>query len=131
MVGIILTLLPARIVRNLCARPLVVAARASKQRLHGVLVLSPAGLFDLHVAGTVIHGEWTMLPSGHEILDRVWDTIKFETTVNDVHLQCTARLYARHDHMRFPITSHATVLAWREPRPLFRRVVATLQISNP
>lgn len=137
-------MLPPRIVENIALRPLrlsgqirtrhVPALRAlHSRRLEGFIIFSPAGYFEVQLFGDggTVRGEWTMLPAAHEILDRLWDTIRLDACVGDFRVQCTARLYARHDRMisRLPITSHATVLAWRRDQPerrFFRPVVATV-----
>lgn len=140
-------LLPTRIVENISLRPLRVSGKIQTmhvpylrklhaRRLEGFIYFSPAGFFEVQLdGGDKVRGEWTMMPSGHEILDRVWDTIRLDASVGDVRLQCTARLYARDDrmHSRLPLTSHATVLAWRKGqiRYFFRPVVGTLLVRAP
>ena len=67
-----------------------------------------------------------MLPAGHEILDRLWDTIRLEAAVGDEVFECTAKLYARHPHHR-ALTSHGTVLGGG--RRFFRPVVASFSLA--
>ena len=73
-------------------------------------------------------GSWTMLPAGHEILDRLWDTIRLEAALGGELYECSAKLYARHRHRR-SLTSHGTVLAGAGGR-FFRPVVASFTLSH-
>ena len=147
-------LLPHRIVQNIALQPLRFTARVRGHgRVEGLVVLDADGSCELLVEGArrrpvaasragrraprappptlsplgfAIVGSWTMLPAGHEILDRLWDTIRLEAAVGDEVFECTAKLYARHPHRR-ALTSHGTVLGGG--RRFFRPVVASFSLA--
>ena len=49
--------------------------------------------------GASVNGTWTMQPAGHEILDRLWDEVRFDAVLADgVPYVAHARLYARWPH---------------------------------
>ena len=70
-------LLPRRIVDNIANAPLAVECRVRRGPLRnavlrGVLVLQEDGGCEVVLEdGASVNGTWTMLPAGHEILDRL------------------------------------------------------------
>ena len=93
--------------------------------------LAPAVLLQYQHAtkdGVSVNGTWTMLPAGHEILDRLWDEVRFDAVLADgVPYVAHARLYARWPH-RHSLTTHGAVL--RGTRGFLRPVVASFELSH-
>ena len=82
-------LLPRRIVDNVANAPLRVECRVRRGPLRnavlrGVLVLQEDGGCEVVLEdGASVNGTWTMLPAGHEILDRLWDEVRFDAVLAD------------------------------------------------
>ena len=127
-------LLPRRIVDNVANAPLRVECRVRRGPLRnavlrGVLVLQEDGGCEVVLEdGNAVNGTWTMLPAGHEILDRLWDEVRFDAVLADgVPYVAHARLYARWPH-RHSLTTHGAVL--RGTRGWLRPVVASFELSH-
>ena len=127
-------LLPRRIVDNLANAPLRVECRVRRGPLRnavlrGVMVLQEDGGCEVVLEdGNAVNGTWTMLPAGHEILDRLWDEVRFDAVLADgVPYVAHARLYARWSHSH-ALTSHGAVL--RGTRGFLRPVVASFTLSH-
>ena len=112
-------LLPRRIVDNLANAPLRVECRVRRGPLRnavlrGVMVLQEDGGCEVVLEdGNAVNGTWTMLPAGHEILDRLWDEVRFDAVLADgVPYVAHARLYARWPHGH-SLTTHGAVLRQR------------------
>ena len=127
-------LLPRRIVDTLANAPLRVECRVRRGPLRntiisGVLVLQEDGGCEVVLEdGASVNGTWTMLPAGHEILDRLWDEVRFDAVLADgVPYVAHARLYARWSHSH-ALTSHGAVL--RGTRGWLRPVVASFTLSH-
>ena len=127
-------LLPRRIVDNLADAPLRVECRVRRGPLRnavlrGVLVLQEDGGCEVVLEdGASVNGTWTMLPAGHEILDRLWDEVRFDAVLADgVPYVAHARLYARWSHSH-ALTSHGAVL--RGTHGWLRPVVASFTLSH-
>ena len=127
-------LLPRRIVDNLANAPLRVECRVRRGPLRnavlrGVMVLQEDGGCEVVLEdGNAVNGTWTMLPAGHEILDRLWDEIRFDAVLADgVPYEAHARLYARWPHGH-SLTTHGAVL--RGTRGWLRPVVASFELSH-
>ena len=127
-------LLPRRIVDNLANAPLRVECRVRRGPLRnavlrGVMVLQEDGGCEVVLEdGNAVNGTWTMLPAGHEILDRLWDEVRFDAVLADgVPYVAHARLYARWSHSH-ALTSHGAVL--RGTRGFLRPVVASFELSH-
>ena len=127
-------LLPRRIVDNLADAPLRVECRVRRGPLRntiisGVLVLQEDGECEVVLEdGASVNGTWTMLPAGHEILDRLWDEVRFDAVLADgVPYVAHARLYARWSHSH-ALTSHGAVL--RGTHGWLRPVVASFELSH-
>ncbi|CAH0369954.1 unnamed protein product [Pelagomonas calceolata] len=127
-------LLPRRIVDNLAYAPLRVECRVRRGPLRnavlrGVLVLQEDGGCEVVLEdGASVNGTWTMLPAGHEILDRLWDEVRFDAVLADgVPYVAHARLYARWSHSH-ALTSHGAVL--RGTHGWLRPVVASFTLSH-
>ena len=127
-------LLPRRIVDNLANAPLRVECRVRRGPLRnavlrGVLVLQEDGGCEVVLEdGNAVNGTWTMLPAGHEILDRLWDEVRFDAVLADgVPYVAHARLYARWSHSH-ALTSHGAVL--RGTHGWLRPVVASFTLSH-
>ena len=127
-------LLPRRIVDNLANAPLRVECHVRRGPLRnavlrGVLVLQEDGECEVVLEdGNAVNGTWTMLPAGHEILDRLWDEVRFDAVLADgVPYVAHARLYARWSHSH-ALTSHGAVL--RGTRGFLRPVVASFTLSH-
>ena len=127
-------LLPRRIVDNLANAPLRVECHVRRGPLRnavlrGVLVLQEDGECEVVLEdGNAVNGTWTMLPAGHEILDRLWDEVRFDAVLADgVPYVAHARLYARWSHSH-ALTSHGAVL--RGTRGWLRPVVASFTLSH-
>ena len=127
-------LLPRRIVDTLANAPLRVECRVRRGPLRntiisGVLVLQEDGGCEVVLEdGASVNGTWTMLPAGHEILDRLWDEVRFDAVLADgVPYVAHARLYARWPHGH-SLTTHGAVL--RGTRGWLRPVVASFTLSH-
>ena len=127
-------LLPRRIVDTLANAPLRVECRVRRGPLRnailrGVLVLQEDGGCEVVLEdGASVNGTWTMLPAGHEILDRLWDEVRFDAVLADgVPYVAHARLYARWPHGH-SLTTHGAVL--RGTRGFLRPVVASFELSH-
>ena len=127
-------LLPRRIVDNLANAPLRVECHVRRGPLRnavlrGVLVLQEDGACEVVLEdGNAVNGTWTMLPAGHEILDRLWDEVRFDAVLADgVPYVAHARLYARWPHGH-SLTTHGAVL--RGTRGFLRPVVASFELSH-
>ena len=127
-------LLPRRIVDNLANAPLRVECRVRRGPLRnavlrGVMVLQEDGGCEVVLEdGNAVNGTWTMLPAGHEILDRLWDEVRFDAVLADgVPYVAHARLYARWPHGH-SLTTHGAVL--RGTRGWLRPVVASFTLSH-
>ena len=127
-------LLPRRIVDNLANAPLRVECRVRRGPLRnavlrGVMVLQEDGACEVVLEdGNAVNGTWTMLPAGHEILDRLWDEVRFDAVLADgVPYVAHARLYARWSHSH-ALTSHGAVL--RGTHGWLRPVVASFTLSH-
>ena len=127
-------LLPRRIVDNLANAPLAVECRVRRGPLRnavlrGVMVLQDDGGCEIVLEdGNAVNGTRTMLPAGHEILDRLWDEVRFDAVLADgVPYVAHARLYARWSHSH-ALTSHGAVL--RGTRGFLRPVVASFELSH-
>ena len=127
-------LLPRRIVDNLANAPLRVECRVRRGPLRnavlrGVMVLQEDGGCEVVLEdGASVNGTWTMLPAGHEILDRLWDEVRFDAVLADgVPYVAHARLYARWSHSH-ALTSHGAVL--RGTHGWLRPVVASFTLSH-
>ena len=127
-------LLPRRIVDNLANAPLRVECHVRRGPLRnavlrGVLVLQEDGGCEVVLEdGASVNGTWTMQPAGHEILDRLWDEVRFDAVLADgVPYVAHARLYARWSHSH-ALTSHGAVL--RGTRGFLRPVVASFELSH-
>ena len=127
-------LLPRRIVDNVANAPLRVECRVRRGPLRnvmfrGVLVLQEDGACEVVLEdGASVNGTWTMLPAGHEILDRLWDEVRFDAVLADgVPYVAHARLYARWSHSH-ALTSHGAVL--RGTHGWLRPVVASFTLSH-
>jgi len=127
-------LLPRRIVDNLADAPLRVECRVRRGPLRntlyrGVLILQEDGGCEVVLEdGNAVNGTWTMLPAGHEILDRLWDEVRFDAVLADgVPYVAHARLYARWSHSH-ALTSHGAVL--RGTHGWLRPVVASFTLSH-
>ena len=127
-------LLPRRIVDNLANAPLAVECRVRRGPLRnavlrGVMVLQEDGGCEVVLEdGASVNGTWTMQPAGHEILDRLWDEVRFDAVLADgVPYVAHARLYARWPHGH-SLTTHGAVL--RGTRGFLRPVVASFELSH-
>ena len=127
-------LLPRRIVDNVANAPLRVECRVRRGPLRnavlrGVMVLQEDGGCEVVLEdGNAVNGTWTMLPAGHEILDRLWDEVRFDAVLADgVPYVAHARLYARWSHSH-ALTSHGAVL--RGTHGWLRPVVASFELSH-
>ena len=127
-------LLPRRIVDTLANAPLRVECRVRRGPLRnavlrGVMVLQEDGGCEVVLEdGNAVNGTWTMLPAGHEILDRLWDEVRFDAVLADgVPYVAHARLYARWPH-RHSLTTHGAVL--RGTHGWLRPVVASFELSH-
>ena len=127
-------LLPRRIVDNLANAPLRVECRVRRGPLRnavlrGVMVLQEDGGCEVVLEdGNAVNGTWTMQPAGHEILDRLWDEVRFDAVLADgVPYVAHARLYARWSHSH-ALTSHGAVL--RGTHGWLRPVVASFTLSH-
>ena len=127
-------LLPRRIVDNLANAPLAVECRVRRGPLRnavlrGVMVLQEDGGCEVVLEdGNAVNGTWTMQPAGHEILDRLWDEVRFDAVLADgVPYVAHARLYARWPHSH-ALTTHGAVL--RGTRGWLRPVVASFTLSH-
>ena len=127
-------LLPRRIVDNVANAPLRVECRVRRGPLRnavlrGVLVLQEDGGCEVVLEdGASVNGTWTMLPAGHEILDRLWDEVRFDAVLADgVPYVAHARLYARWPHGH-SLTTHGAVL--RGTHGWLRPVVASFELSH-
>ena len=127
-------LLPRRIVDNVANAPLRVECRVRRGPLRnavlrGVLVLQEDGGCEVVLEdGVSVNGTWTMLPAGHEILDRLWDEVRFDAVLADgVPYVAHARLYARWPHGH-SLTTHGAVL--RGTHGWLRPVVASFELSH-
>ena len=127
-------LLPRRIVDNLANAPLAVECRVRRGPLRnavlrGVMVLQEDGACEVVLEdGASVNGTWTMQPAGHEILDRLWDEVRFDAVLADgAPYVAHARLYARWPH-RHSLTTHGAVL--RGTRGWLRPVVASFELSH-
>ena len=127
-------LLPRRIVDNLANAPLRVECRVRRGPLRnavlrGVMVLQEDGGCEVVLEdGNAVNGTWTMLPAGHEILDRLWDEVRFDAVLADgVPYVAHARLYARWPHGH-SLTTHGAVL--RGTHGWLRPVVASFTLSH-
>ena len=127
-------LLPRRIVDNVANAPLRVECRVRRGPLRnavlrGVMVLQEDGGCEVVLEdGNAVNGTWTMQPAGHEILDRLWDEVRFDAVLADgVPYVAHARLYARWPH-RHSLTTHGAVL--RGTHGWLRPVVASFELSH-
>lgn len=122
-------LLPRRILDNIANTPLRVECRPRRSApIRGVVVLDESGACEVLLPdGASINGTWTMLPAGHEVLDRLWDGIRFDAIVDGVTYVAHARLYARWPHAH-ALTAHGAVL--RGAQGCFRPVVAAFELSH-
>lgn len=122
-------LLPRRILDNIANTPLRVECRPRRSApIRGVVVLDESGACEVLLPdGASINGTWTMLPAGHEVLDRLWDGIRFDAVVGGVAYVAHARLYARWPHAH-ALTAHGAVL--RGARGFLRPVVAAFELSH-
>ena len=127
-------LLPRRIVDTLADAPLAVECRVRRGPLRnavlrGVMVMQEDGGCEVVLEdGNAVNGTWTMLPAGHEILDRLWDEVRFDAVLADgVPYVAHARLYARWPHGH-SLTTHGAVL--RGTRGFLRPVVASFELSH-
>ena len=127
-------LLPRRIVDNVANAPLRVECRVRRGPLRnavlrGVMVLQEDGGCEVVLEdGNAVNGTWTMQPAGHEILDRLWDEVRFDAVLADgVPYVAHARLYARWPHGH-SLTTHGAVL--RGTHGWLRPVVASFELSH-
>ena len=127
-------LLPRRIVDNLANSPLHVECRVRRGPLRnavlrGVMIMQEDGGCEVVLEdGASVNGTWTMLPAGHEILDRLWDEVRFDAVLPDgLPYVAHARLYARWPHGH-SLTTHGAVL--RGTHGWLRPVVASFELSH-